>query len=92
MWRHTSGNLIEWLGQANGSFFYNAAANTTLPWNWHVNAIGDFNGDNRDDILWRSDTGTLTDWLGQANGTFVPNAASYQMPTTWNVQPEGLWP
>jgi hypothetical protein len=62
-----------------------------MPTSWHINGVGDFNGDGRDDVLWRNDNGTLTDWLGQANGSFVQSPASYAMPNTWHVQPDDLW-
>jgi hypothetical protein len=60
-----------------------------LPTSWDVAATGDFNGDNRDDILWRNDVGVMSEWLAQANGTFAwnPNAA-YQLPTSWHAEPE----
>jgi hypothetical protein len=55
-----------------------------------VVAIGDYNGDGRDDILWRNSNGIVTDWLANANGSFTPNdtAAAQAVPTAWHVQPE----
>jgi len=32
-----------------------------------VQALGDFNGDGRSDILWRSDAGTVVMWLMTAD-------------------------
>ena len=95
LWRSSSGQLSNWLGQANGGFVANdanALANVSL--SWHVAQIGDFNGDNRDDILWRSDTGGFSNWLGSVSGGFTPNDAnaSTTVPTAWHVQdPDLFW-
>ena len=88
LWRNSNGQLSDWLGQANGGFVGNdAAAFTTVPTNWHVAGVGDFNGDGRDDILWRNDAGQLSDWLGQTNGGFTPNDANAfaSAPTSWHI-------
>ena len=49
--------------------------------------FGDFNGDNRDDILLRHDTGTITNWLGEANGGLFSNhvAVAYGLNLSWQV-------
>ena len=65
-----------------------------IPTYWTVVGTGDFNGDNRDDIIWRRDDGAFTEWLGQANGGFVSNDANAltTLPTSWHVQsPDTLW-
>jgi hypothetical protein len=58
-----------------------------------VAAIGDANGDGRDDIIWRNDSGAFTDWLGQPNGGFAINDANaaQNVPISWHVQPADLW-
>ena len=63
-----------------------------MPTAWRVASIGDYNGDNRDDILWRHDDGRLTDWLGLANGGFADNAAnaSTWVPTQWRVEVDDM--
>ena len=93
LWRSDAGQLSDWLGQANGSFVGNDAnAFTTVPTSWTVVAVGDYNGDGRDDILWRNTNGQLSDWLGNANGGFTPNDAnaSTNVPTNWHVQAENF--
>ena len=58
LWRADDRPITNWLGLANGGFQDNAAnASTAVPTAWRVAGTGDFNGDNRDDILWRHDDG-----------------------------------
>jgi hypothetical protein len=79
----------DWLGQSNGAFVDNAVnLNETIPNDWHIVGVGDFNGDGRADILWRGDDGTVRDWLGQPNGSFIGNDANLNInvPTDWHVQ------
>ena len=88
IWRRDDGAFTRWLGQATGGFVSNDAnAWTMLPNSWQVAAVGDFDGDNRDDIAWRHDNGAFTTWRGQSNGGFVSNDASaFQMlPNSWQV-------
>ena len=75
LWRHRDGNLFNWLGQSDGSFVSNSTTwDAFVPIGWAIVGIGDFNGDNRDDILWRNfDDGLVTNWLGQPDGRFVGN-------------------
>jgi len=90
LWRNDSGELAEWLANANGSFASNAVAGRSVSTDWHVVATGDFNGDGRDDILWRSDGGMLGDWMGSANGDFIVNSASLiPVATNWHVAGTG---
>ena len=79
---------------ATGSARPTAASPTTtpmrcvnVPTNWKIIGAGDFNGDNRDDILWRSDNGAVSNWLGQANGGFAGNDANAfaNVPPNWHV-------
>ena len=97
LWRNpTTGEITNWLGQANGSFIGNDANfYTVIPTSWQVAGIGDFNGDGRDDLLWRNgSTGQTTDWLAQPNASYAGNDANAlsTIATTWQVQPPpGLW-
>jgi hypothetical protein len=88
LWRNdVTGDMTNWLGQANGGFVNNPNASTFVSLSWNIYGTGDFNGDGRDDILWRhDDTGDMTNWLGQANGGFVNNAnASTWVPKDWTI-------
>ncbi len=91
LWRNANGTISTWSGQANGGFVNNGAiSGVFVPLAWSVVAVGDYNGDGRDDILWRNADGTVTDWLANPNGSFTPNdaAAAQSVPTAWHVQPE----
>jgi hypothetical protein len=68
----------------NGDNSYAAMSNV-----WHVEAIGDYNGDGRDDILWRHDNGTIIDWLGTASGGFTDNSGNLytSIALQWQVAP-----
>lgn len=91
LWRDDNGLVTDWLAQPNGSFVDNASNFMLNPGpSWHVAQIGDFNGDNRDDLLWRHDTGLTTDWLAQPNGSFADNASNYMVIS--NVQSHVLAP
>ena len=88
LWRHQSGTLSNWLGTATGGWIINDAnAMSSVPNEWLVAGIGDFDGDGRDDILWRSTSGQLSNWLGTASGGFVNNDANAfaGVATNWHV-------
>ncbi|GAA4742149.1 hypothetical protein GCM10023264_04090 [Sphingomonas daechungensis] len=94
LWRHDDGRITDWLGTANGGFSPNAANSLNgVSVDWQVAAIGDFNGDGRDDILWRNVDGRMTDWLGTATGGFADNAANAynSVATQWDVKPDIFW-
>ncbi len=78
VWRNADGATTSWLGQSNGGFLSNSANFfQTVGNDWAVFAVGDVNGDGRDDLVWRNANGTTTSWLGQASGGFVSNAAVF---------------
>lgn len=93
LWRNSNGVLTDWLAQPNGSFAGNYAtwAVQVTP-EWDVAAVGDVNGDGRDDIIWRNDSGLVTDWLGQPNGGFNSTpAASLLVETSWHIEPGDIF-
>lgn len=92
LWRQDgSGQLLDWLGTANGGFVTNGNSTVNVGLDWHIAGTGDFNGDGRTDILWSQDGGLTIDWLGTANGTFTSNSANFStvVGTDWHVAGTG---
>ena len=91
LWRNnTSGAVFTFLSTANGGVINNGDNSYAAMSNvWHVEAIGDYNGDGRDDILWRHDNGTIIDWLGTASGGFTDNSGNLftSIALAWQVAP-----
>jgi len=90
LWRNTDGTLTNWLGRNDGSFTDNwQAAVRSVPTDWDVIAIGDYNGDQKSDILWRNHDGTITDWLATSDGAFAENGHIFwdSVSTNWQIQP-----
>ena len=88
LWRNDDGRLTDWLGTSTGAFTDNVTnAYNSVSLDWHVQDIGDFNGDGHADIAWRNDDGRLTDWLATASGGFQPNSAYalYGVPNDWHI-------
>ena len=92
LWRHSSGEIGEWLGQSNGIFTNNGgAAANPVDNSWSVAGVADYNGDGRDDILWRHSSGAVGQWLGQPSGGFINNggAAANAVDTSWSIVASG---
>lgn len=101
LWRHENGMISNWLyagGLGQTTFTINDAnAFASVPLEWQIVGIGDYNGDTRDDILWRNmTTGVISDWLATPNGGWIINDANaaHTVPLIWQVSPSpglGLW-
>ena len=77
LWRGANGEVGNWLAGLNGTFAFNAAAGISgAPNAWQIVGVGDFNGDNRDDILWRHTDGRIGNWLANEDGRHSANDAS----------------
>ena len=93
LWRNSSGTLAEW--SMNGSSIVSsgivnfAGAPVNLGATWSVAGIGDFNGDNKRDVLWRNATdGSLVEW--NMNGSTVTQSSvvmggAVKPDATWSV-------
>lgn len=86
--RNDDGAIFDLLGTFVGGVVNNGdnswmAVSTSL----HIAAVGDFNGDGRDDILWRDATGTITDWLSTPSGGFAVGSgdANTTVALDWHI-------
>jgi hypothetical protein len=90
LWRNaTTGAVSNWLSTGTGDFIVNdAVAYHLVSTSWHVEQVGDFNGDGNADIFWRNDNGVVSDWLGTNAGGFVINDANAWTPVSleWGVR------
>lgn len=82
----SSGLLTSWMGQANGQFIAFTPTQQLSDLNWKIVAIGDYNGDGRDDLIWRHSSGAAGEWLGSPSGDFANNGAVPAIPSGWAVQ------
>lgn len=88
IWRHTSGEMAQWLANPNGGFTNNITAPVRVVDNsWKVIGSGDFNADGNADLLWRHVSGQLSQWLGQDDGSYVDNFAKVHdtVDRSWKV-------
>jgi len=92
-WRRSDGVITNWLATGNGSFTSNDinAWRNDIPNSWVIEGTGDFNGDDRDDLVWRRDDGAFTTWLAQPNGGFVSNDSNSWalISTNWQIVETG---
>ena len=51
-----------WLMDGTNATFVGAVGPFNPGPNWHIEGTGDYNGDNKSDILWQSDDGTPAIW------------------------------
>jgi len=92
LWKNTSADPYTysvWL--VNGSTTQSAGIGS-VPSNWVVQGMGDFNGDGVPDILWRDSTaGTVAIWLLNSGGTVQSTATVNVVPTssTWAINETG---
>jgi hypothetical protein len=66
-------SITEWLGNGNGEFTKHTPELQLLEQFFNVAAIGDYNGDGRDDLFWLARDGRVREWVGSDSGEFVHN-------------------
>lgn len=54
---------------------------------WDAAAIGDYNGDGRDDVIWRNAAGNMAAWF--INGSSVTGQSLGTLSTDWVINPGG---
>lgn len=92
LWLDTrSGGIINWRGQSNGSLVMNDVAGFDTNSIGHLVAIGDFNGDGRDDTLWRSNNELYLSFTFPGGAPYFSWSLGYvgSIPTEWKVAGTG---
>ena len=82
----STGALTMSVGQSNGQFIALTPSQQLSDLNWKIVAIGDYNGDGRDDLIWQHSSGAGVEWLGTVAGDFTNNGAIPTVASGWAVQ------
>jgi hypothetical protein len=87
LWHNTSGNVVIWLINSNGSIASSVLVGN-VPTNWSIVETGDFYGIGKSGILWRDTSGDLAIW--EMNGATIASSVYVAtVPTTWSIQGTG---
>jgi Ca2+-binding RTX toxin-like protein len=93
LWQSAGNQLQASFGSAGGGFIDGAAVTTSgMGPGWGIAAIGDFDGDGRDELLGRNgSSGELASWSGAGlvSGTLLTARASGTVATDWHVTGTG---
>jgi FG-GAP-like repeat len=83
LWRDSSGDLALW--QVNGSNVQSSGLGS-VPSNWQVVHLGDFDGDGVPDLLFRdTNAGTVAIWLMNSGGLVQSTASLGAVPNNWTI-------
>jgi len=92
LWRNSDGTLATWF--MNGATIQSSASPNIggvaikPDASWSIAGIGDFNGDNKRDILWRNASGETAIWL--MNGASITSGADTTFGGT-PIRPDASW-
>jgi hypothetical protein len=90
LWRNANGELGLWNsipGAGSVGFTYQNWG--VVPTSWHIQEVGDFNGDGKADILWRNDDGDVVVWsaTGLSGTSVVFSSHDFGVVTSdWQIQ------
>jgi hypothetical protein len=85
-----SGDVGIWV--MNGATVTYAVDLGSVPANWKIAGIGDFNGDGYSDVLWRDNLGNVGIWIMGLTPTGITIASAMvlgNVPTTWTIVQTG---
>jgi FG-GAP repeat len=61
-------------------------AHAAVPNDWHIQGIGDFNGDGNSDLVWRHDSGQVYFWeMAGLNVEAEGSVAHAAVPNDWHI-------
>ncbi len=85
LWRNTNGAVAMWTKSPPG-FGFNVTAfyQPGIAKDWHIDGVGDFNGDGKEDLLWRNDDGSVSLWRANGHG-FDQGAYANSAPLDWHI-------
>lgn len=92
LWRNTNGTIVDW--SMNGSSILSstvvsfAGAAVDVGASWSVAGIGDFNGDDKRDVLWRNTSGEVVIWQMNAGTIAASGDVTYGGVA---VNPDASW-
>jgi FG-GAP-like repeat/RTX calcium-binding nonapeptide repeat (4 copies) len=91
LWRHDTGLVYIW--EMMNGFQTNAegvVAHAAVTNDWHIQGIGDFNGDLDGDILWRHDSGQVYFWEMNGLQTEGEGGVTHAaVPNDWHIEGTG---
>lgn len=82
LWRNANGTVAVW--KVNGTSVTSSSAVASVPIDWNVAGVGDFNADGTTDIVWRHLNGDVSIWL-MNNGVASSTAGLGQVPPSWSI-------
>ncbi len=82
LWRHNNGTIAIW--DMNGATISSFGSPASVPNNWRIVGVNDFNGDGNADLLWRDDVGDLSIWF--MNGASISGSGGVTtVSNVWQV-------
>src|SRR2546430_2539362 len=90
LWRHDSGQVYFWEMDGLGIKAEGSVVHAAVPNDYHIQGVGDFDGDGKSDILWRHDSGQVYIWeMVGLNVKAEGIVAHAPVTSDWHVQSVG---
>jgi glucose/arabinose dehydrogenase len=90
LWRHDNGQVYIWEMTGPNGLQISAeggVVHAPVPNDWHIQGLGDFDGDGKSDLLWRHDSGQVYVWeMDGLNVKAEGTIAHAAVPNDWQIQ------